>query len=133
MDIKSTKHSSYNIWYHLVFCPKYRKKTLVGAVEVELKKILAEICVSQDWEIGALEVMPDHVHLFLSSPPTVAPTTIVAIIKSITAISLFKIFPQLKGKSFWKSGLWSKGYYVGTAGTVSKGVIEKYIAEQKSK
>ena len=131
MQTKSTKHSQYSIWYHLVWCSKNRKPILVDAVEVETKKLIAEICISEEWEIGAIEVMPDHIHLFLSAPPTISPTEIVKRLKSITAISLFYRFPDLKKRSFWGSGLWGKGYYVGTAGTVTAETVKRYIAEQK--
>lgn len=75
--------------------------------------------------------MPDHVHLFISAPPTIAPTKIVKILKSVSAYWIFKAFPNLKKSKFWGSGLWSKGYYVGTAGAVSSEIIQKYIQSQK--
>lgn len=76
--------------------------------------------------------MPDHIHLFVSAPPYIAPTEIVKTIKSISAVEVFKTFKDLKRKKFWGSGLWSKGYYVGTAGTVTDETIQKYIEEQKN-
>ena len=76
--------------------------------------------------------MPDHIHLFVSAPPTIAPTEIVKILKSISANRIFKTFLNLKKNKFWGSGLWSKGYYVGTAGAVSSEIIVKYIQNQKS-
>jgi len=76
--------------------------------------------------------MPDHIHLFVSAPPYIAPTEIVKTLKSITANKVFRTFKNLKSKKFWGSGLWSKGYYVGTAGTVTAETIQRYIQEQKS-
>ena len=105
---------------------------LTGAVEVFMKGLLAQICATEGWEIGAIEVMPDHIHLFISTPPTEAPTTVIRVLKSITAIATFEKFPLLKKRAFWGSGLWSKGYYVGTAGTVTAQTIQNYIAEQKT-
>jgi len=131
MQTKAISHVKYHIWYHIVFCPKYRKPVLVDEIEIELRKLVAEICVTENWEAKAIEIMPDHVHLFVSAPPTVSPTEIVLRIKSITAITLFYKFPTLKKRSFWGSGLWSKGYYVGTAGEVSAKTIQKYIENQK--
>lgn len=128
----TTPHTAYNLWYHIVFCPKYRKSVIQGPVEVEVKKLFADICVDEGWEIGALEVMPDHIHLFVSAPPTISPMEIVKRLKSITAISLFYRFPDLKKRSFWGAGMWSKGYYVGTAGTVTAETVKKYIEEQKT-
>ncbi|SFG28341.1 Transposase IS200 like [Desulfotomaculum arcticum] len=76
--------------------------------------------------------MLDHLHIFLSAPPTVAPTDIVRKTKSITANKIFATFPGLKKKNFWGSGMWSRGYYIGTAGNVSAETIRKYIEAQKS-
>ena len=75
--------------------------------------------------------MPDHLHLFLSAKPYISPTEIVKTIKSITVMKIFKQFKDLKSKKFWGSGLWSKGYNVGTAGIVTYKTIQKYIDEQK--
>ena len=131
MQTKATSHAVYNIWNHLVWCTKYRQPVMVNAIEVEVKTTIGQICATQEWEIGGLEVMPDHIHLFVSTPPTIAPTEIVGRIKSITAIVAFKMFPNLKRRKFWSSGMWSKGYYVGTAGSVSADIIKKYIENQK--
>ena len=75
--------------------------------------------------------MADHVHLFISAPPTVAPVDIVRKLKSVSAIEIFKGFPKLKQSKFWGSGLWSRRYYIGTAGTVSSETIQRYIQNQK--
>ena len=75
--------------------------------------------------------MSDHIHLFISALPTVAPVDIVRKLKSISANHIFKTFPNLKKTKFWNSGLWSRGYYVGTAGSVSSETIQKYIQNQK--
>lgn len=131
MDTKSKSHCKYNINYHLVWCPKYRHKVLTGEIEAFLKSLIDSICQSYGYELLNSEVMPDHLHLFISVPPSIAPTDIVKTIKSITALKIFKQFPNLKSQKFWGSGLWSKGYYVGTAGTVTSETIQKYINEQK--
>lgn len=90
------------------------------------------VCRRYGYSLLAQEVMPDHVHLFISAPPTTSPTSVVGVIKSITAIELFRRYPELKRRYFWGSGLWSDGYYVGTAGTVTSETVKKYIAEQKN-
>jgi len=78
-----------------------------------------------------MEVMPDHIHIFISAPPFEAPTDIVKILKGVTARRLFMEFPDLK-KKLWKGSIWSPSYYVGTAGHVSAETIKRYIEEQKS-
>lgn len=125
-------HCVYNINYHIVFCPKYRHKVIKGRVEDTVKQTIQEVCTNYGYTLIQMETMPDHLHLFVSAPPTIAPTEIVKTLKSITAITVFKTFPWLKKKYFWGSGLWSRGYYIGTAGNVSAETIRKYIEAQKS-
>ena len=77
--------------------------------------------------------MPNHIHLFISAPPTIAPTELVKILKSVSANEMFKAFPSLKKNKFWGSRLWSKGYYIGTAGAVSSEIIKKIYTRPKIK
>jgi putative transposase len=77
--------------------------------------------------------MPDHVHLFAQINPTDTPTDVVKILKALTAVSVFDLYPTLKGNKFWGSGLWSRGTYYGTTGNVSQETIVKYIENQKTK
>lgn len=102
-------------------------------VEVSLKETLVSISQRYNFEIIELEVIPDHIHLFISAKPTVAPVDIVRTLKSISAIELFKKHPKLK-QFYSKCGsLWSKGYFVSTIGKVSAETVKKYIAEQKTR
>jgi len=127
-----TSSATYNINYHLVWCPKYRKPILE---KPEVKQFLEEqihtIAATKDFEVLALEVMPDHLHLFISAPPFDSPTEIVKVFKGVTALRLFKKFPELRNE-YWKGKLWSPSYYVGTAGHVSAETIRKYIEEQSN-
>ena len=100
-------------------------------VEAYLKRLLKNICDHYEYDLLEIETMPDHIHLFISAKPTVAPVTIIKTLKSISAVWIFRKFPDLKKRKFWGSGLWSKGYYVGTAGTVTAETIRKYIENQK--
>jgi len=126
-----TRHCTYNINYHIVFCPKYRRKVIKGKIETVIKNTILDICNTYGYNLIQLETMPDHLHIFLSAPPAIAPAEIVKTLKSITANTVFKIFPRLKRRYFWGSGLWSRGYYVGTAGNVSAETIKRYIENQK--
>lgn len=132
MKTNSTKHSRYNINYHLVWCPKYRHQVLQGSKAAYLEQLLHNICQHYGYEILNMEIMPDHIHLFVSVKPYTNPTEVVKTLKSISAVWVFKKFPRLKRQRFWGSGLWSKGYYVGTAGTVSAETIKRYIENQKN-
>jgi putative transposase len=127
-----TNHCVYNINYHIVFCPKFRHKIIKGMVEDVVKQVIQEICNTYGYTLIQMEVMPDHLHIFLSVPPTIAPTEVVTRLKSITTNRVFAAFPNLKKRYFWGSGLWSRGYYIGTAGNVSAATIRKYIEAQKS-
>lgn len=95
-----------------------------------MKLCIYTIADTKDWNVHALEVMPDHIHIFISAPPFQAPTDIVKILKGVTARQLFIEFPELK-KKLWKGSIWSPSYYVGTAGAVSAETIKKYIEGQK--
>jgi putative transposase len=117
--------------YHIIICPKYRHSIIKGAVEVELKHIIVQSCRANDWIVHEIEMMPDHVHLFVQIPHTVAIVDVVKTIKSISAVHIFDKFPQLKGERFWGSGLWSKGAYYATVGAISEDAVRAYIQNQK--
>jgi putative transposase len=114
--------------YHFVWCPKYRRKVLTGPVETTLRSLICERATELFCDIVALEVMPDHVHLFLKAPPTHAPQHIANQIKGYTSHELRKRFPALKSRL---PSLWSRSYYVGSAGAVSAATIQKYIEQQQ--
>jgi|APHM01.1.fsa_nt_gi Transposase and inactivated derivatives len=85
--VKSTRHAKYELYYHIVFVPKYRRSHLTGKTKERLETIFAEICEDKDLELAESEseVMPDHVHLFIGSPPKNAPSLIVNWMKGISA------------------------------------------------
>ncbi len=124
METKATRHSRYHIFYHIVWIPKYRKCVLTKEVAERLTEIFNKIKKEKGMEIHGLEIMPDHIHLFVSSPPQYSPSLIVNWFKGISA----RIYNHRhKGNRI----RWTNAYYVGTAGTVSKETIQKYIGEQK--
>jgi len=133
MDVKKTSHSVYNLNYHIVLVIKYRQNILIGEVEEFVKEQINSICQRYNWEVLALEVMPDHIHVFLSAEPKYAPLTIGTTLKSILAVEVFRRFSDLKARRFWVSGLFTDGTYYGSAGSVSTEIIKKYIEEQKDK
>lgn len=132
MDVKKTSHSVYNLNYHIVFVTKYRHNVLIRDVEEYAKQQLRDICERYEWEILAMEIMPDHIHIFVSVNPGTAPLTISSTIKSILTVDIFRKFDNIKKKYFWKSGLFTDGTYFGSAGNVSEKTIRKYIEEQKN-
>ena len=125
---RRTAGAVFNLHLHLVWCPKYRRSVLFGDVETRLKELIGQKAQELGVEIEALEVMPDHVHLFVAVPPTDAPQFFANQFKGFTSRILREEFPHLKSAL---PSLWSRSYYVGSAGHVSAEVIKKYIAEQK--
>ena len=131
-EYQSLNHCKYLVQYHLIWCPKFRFNVLKEDVEISLKETFVSISHRYNFGIIEMEVMPDHIHLFISAKPTVAPVDIVRTLKSISAIELFKKHPKLKQFYGRCGSLWSKGYFVSTIGKVSAETVKKYIAEQKT-
>jgi len=128
-EYRRNPHSVTLLNYHFVFCPKRRKKVLVGEVEHRLQEIIFGLCKENNWRLIACEIMPDHVHLFLNTDPTYAPSVVVKRIKGRASHYLRKEFPELKKLPT----LWSPSYFVSTAGNVSSDTIQKYIENQRGK
>ena len=126
IEIVFDRNCVYQTAYHVVLCPKYRKSILIGSIADETKYLIEGICLERNWPVLALEVQPDHIHLFVSIPPSTSVADAVKILKGSTARKLFVKFPELK-KQLWGGHLWSPSYYVGTAGNVSSETIQKYI------
>jgi len=120
------RNCTYQTAYHVVWCPKYRRRVLTGRLAIRVEELLLEICNKNKWEIISKEIQPDHVHLFVSISPATSMATAIKKLKGITARKLFLEFPDLK-KQLWGGALWSPSYYVGTAGNVSARTIQKYI------
>ncbi|QSJ18987.1 IS200/IS605 family transposase [Nostoc sp. UHCC 0702] len=115
--------------YHFVWIPKRRKKVLVGNVAIRLEELLYEKTKELESEILALEIIEDHVHLFVSCPPTLAPDQIMFRLKGYTSRILRQKFPHL----LRLPSMWTRSYFCGTAGDASSETIKKYIANQKTR
>lgn len=124
MGTKATRHSRYHIFYHLVWIPKYRRAVLSGMVRERLDGIIREIASEKGLEVIGLEIMSDHIHLFVSSPPQNSPSLLVNWFKGISS----RLYNHRYGSE--KKIRWTNAYYAGTAGTVSKETIENYVREQ---
>ena len=129
-SVKRTRHTVYDLKYHLVWVPKYRKMLLKGKLAERLKEIFKEIAERYEFEIDTAEVKEDHVHLFLVAPPRYSPSRIVQIIKSVSAKIVFKEFLEVK-EELWGGELWNDGYFVRSVGDqVTAEVIRRYIKYQ---
>jgi putative transposase len=137
--IRSGFHCKFNINYHLVWIPKYRKKVLLeGTLKETLITILKDQCKELELEMLALEIMPDHLHLFIGAKPTHIPYMIVKQLKGVSSIQLREQFPELEYLGYPKQmkrfkHLWARGYYCGSAGHVSQDAVKRYILEQEGK
>lgn len=121
----------YNINYHVVWSVKYRKKILTAEIEQQMKEWAAESAEKNGFTIHLFEVGEmDHVHCFVSAPPTKPITEIVKAMKGITGRRLFVYHPELK-KQLWKGVVWNHSYYVETIGSISQETIKKYIMRQE--
>jgi putative transposase len=120
----------FSLKYHVVWCPKYRRKVLVEAVEVRLKELIHEAADMLGMTVHALEVMPDHVHLFLETDPRWAPAEFVGKIKANTSRVLRAEFAHLRSRL---PTLWSRSYFCSTVGAVSETTIRRYIEMQKGR
>ncbi len=114
--------------YHLIWCPKRRKKVLVGEVKTRLEQIINEVAKEKSVEILALEIMPDHLHLFVSSHPNIPVHNLIKAFKGRSSNLLRKEYPEL----LKLPSLWTHSYFISTAGNVSSETIQNYIEAQKT-
>ena len=120
----------FSLKVHLVWCPKYRRKVLVNGVDERLKTLLMEKSQERGFVIHAMEVMPDHVHIFLEHGPTYGVAEIVNRLKRYTSRTLRSEFPCLRSRI---PTLWSRSYFAGSVGSVTATAVQKYIEDQKGK
>lgn len=132
MDQRYAKNAGavFSLKYHVVWCSKYRRPMLVDEIERRLRDLIAEKCDELEMTIHALEIMPDHVHLFVESDPTHCVAEIVNRLKGYSSRVFRQEFSSLRSRL---PTLWSRSYFASSIGHVSAATIERYIAEQKGK
>lgn len=118
----------YNLSYHIIWCPKYRRPLLKDGVDDYLRELIERRCSESGWTIRSLEIMPDHVHLFLSVTPSDSIAQVMSVLKGGTAREMRERFPHLKRLL---PAMWTRSYYVESVGHVSEKTIERFIADQK--
>ncbi len=126
---QSERHANTSVSlinYHVVWTPRRRRRVLVGPIADRLQALLVEQAAVADCRVIALQVMPDHVHLFINAPPTLAADQIMFRLKSYTARVLRQEFPNL----LKLPSMWTRSYYVSTAGNVSSETVRRYIESQ---
>ena len=128
-NYRNSSHCVFDVKYHFVWCPKYRKRVLTGEVAIRLRDLVRQICLANEIEILEGAVSGDHVHVLLSCPPNMSPSKIMQLIKGRTSRKLLMEFAHLR-RQFWGRHLWARGYFVATSGTVTDEVIAEYIRLQ---
>jgi putative transposase len=126
MDYKHEEHTDHLVVYHIIWCPKRRRKVLVGPVHDRLKQIIGEVAAEHAWEIVRLAIQPDHVHVYIRANPYTLPSDIPRLIKGRSSHDLREEFPHLRKLP----SLWTRSYLLSTAGRVSQQIIQQYIERQ---
>ena len=129
MEYKSSNNVVYSCKYHVVWCPKYRRKVLVGPISERLKELIYQKCAEIEADLIEMEIMPDHVHLLLEVDPRLGINRAVRSIKGFTSRSLRREFRELTTRL---PTLWTNSYFVSTVGGAPLAVIKRYIESQKT-
>lgn len=122
------EHLVFSCQYHVVFCPKYRRKVLINGIDERTKELFLRIAEEKQFQILDMEVMPDHVHLLIDCNPRFGIMECVKALKRQSSHILRKEFPELNSKL---PTLWTRGCFVSTVGSVSLKTVKRYIENQK--
>jgi putative transposase len=129
-EYKTSGHAIFDIQYHLCWCTKYRYPVLRDEVGRRCRDLLRQIAMARDVTIIRGALAPDHIHMLVASPPSLAPSKLVQYLKGRSSRKLQMEFEELK-RRYWGQHLWARGYFCSTVGTVTDEIIKKYIEEQK--
>src|ERR1044071_3677920 len=126
---ETLKHSTWECKYHVVWIPKYRKKTLFGAVRRELGPVLRELARQKECEIIEGHMMVDHVHMLISIPPKYSVAQVMGFVKGKSAIHVARVYAGRR-KNYVGQHFWARGYWVSTVGK-NEAAVRRYIQEQE--
>lgn len=129
VNYKSNRNVVYSCKYHIVWCPKYRRKVLIEGVDTRLKEILLEVATEFNSELIEMEVMPDHVHLLIECDPQFGIAKLIRYMKGRSFRYLRQEFPWLKSRL---PTLGTNSYFIATVGGAPIAVIKQYIENQKN-
>lgn len=130
LEYQRDEHRVHLVVYHLIWCPKRRKSVLVGDIKTRCAQLIEQKCAEKGWTILELAIQPDHLHLFVRAWPTDSPATMVKELKGITSFTLRREFASVLTKL---PSLWTRSYFVSTAGAVSAETIARFIEAQKGR
>ena len=128
-DYRTTETTVYCCRYHVIFCPKYRRKVLINGIDERFKEIVLSMQENENFIVLEMEVMPDYVHLLLDVDPTIGINVVVSRIKGKTAHILTREFPEIRRRI---PTLWTRSKFIATVGSVSLETVEEYIKSQKT-
>ena len=126
LDYQHEHHNVHLVVYHIIWCPKRRRKVHVGPIRGRLEQIIRKVAEAHDWTVIEVAIQPDHVHLFLRANPYTLPSDIPRLIKGRSSYVLREEFPHLRKLP----SLWTRSYFLSTAGNVSQEIIQRYIERQ---
>ena len=126
----TSEHLVYSCQYHVIFCPKFRRKVLTSPYDAALKEMFYSIAEKYEFSILEVEVMPDHVHMIIDCNPRFGIVECVKKLKAITSHNMREMFPELKSRL---PTLWTRAAFISTVGAVSLDVVKKYIDSQKGR
>ena len=129
MEYRTGAHTKYKLEYHFVWVTKYRYQMLQGDLAIKLRELVRQTCGVFEIEIIRGVVSKDHVHILVSSPPTMSPSEIMRCIKGRTFAKLFQEFPHIK-KRYWGRHFLARGYFCVTAGELTKEMINEYLSHR---
>ena len=122
-------HLVFSCRYHVVFCPKYRRKILENGIDQRLKEIFTDVSQKYDFTIIEMEIMPDHVHLLIDCNPRFGIMNCINRLKSVSVSIIKEEFPEIKKRL---PNLWTRSAFIATVGSTSLDVVKKYIEDQKN-
>jgi putative transposase len=128
-EVRSNNNVVYRCTYHVVWCPKYRRKVIASPVDDRLKQIIHEVCAEHDAPIVELQTMPDHVHLLVVCDPQFGIHRLVKQIKGRSSRLLRQEFPSLRRRL---PTLWTNSYFVATVGGATLEVVKRYVENQRN-
>lgn len=126
---KTTCNATYDIQYHFVWIPKYRKRVLIGTIKTRLEQLFKECADINQFEIIELSIQEEHIHLFLSAKPRYSPAEIMRLIKGGSSRIIRQEYPELE-EFLWGDSFWADGYFVSTHSAVTEEIIKEYIKHQ---
>ena len=128
--LQSTAQTRYDLRYHFVWVPKYRKRVLKDQIKTRIEGMIRFACQIHDWEVFELAIQPDHVHLYMGAQPKWSPSEIMKLIKGGTSNKVKEMFPELE-EIYWGATFWADGFLVKSVGEINDKVISQYVKKQR--